>query len=115
VTIKIVVVKSLLNVASVALWLEITTLKQSCRSFNTVDRTFSCVPSFKKRCARKKERNKTVLLYLSVEGDLELYSLAIRALSLCGCILLLCFSFPCDLNCVVEESAQALFLFARFF
>lgn len=61
-SIKIVVVKSLLNLASVALWLEIAILKQSCRSFNTVDRTFSCVPSFKKRCARKKERNKTVPL-----------------------------------------------------
>jgi hypothetical protein len=62
VSIKIVVVKSLLNLASVALWLEIAILKQSCRSFNTVDRKFSCVPSFKKRCARKKERNKTVPL-----------------------------------------------------
>jgi hypothetical protein len=106
---------SLVNVASVALWLEIAILKQSCRSFNTVDRTFSCVPSFKKRCARKKERKNAVLLYLSVEGDLDLYSLAIRALSLCGYILFLCFFFPCDLNCVVDESAQALFLFARFF
>ncbi len=76
-SIKIVIVKSLINVASVTLWLEIAILKQSCRSFNTVDRTFSCVPSFKKRCARKKERNKTVFLYLSVEGDLDLYSLAI--------------------------------------
>jgi hypothetical protein len=47
--------------------------------------------------------------------DLHLYSLAIRALSLCGYILLLCFFFPCDLNCVAEESTQALFLSARFF
>ncbi len=64
---------------------------------------------------RRNEIRRSVLLYLSVEGDLDLYSLAIRALSLCGYIRLLCFFFPCDLNCVVDEGAKALFLFAMFF
>ncbi len=53
VRIKIFVVKSLLNVASVALWLEIAILKQSCRSFNTVDRTFSLRTKFQETLCKK--------------------------------------------------------------